>query len=124
MELLWLLVLPATAGLYLLTRWMQPMLFQCKFKALTGVPCATCGGTRAALAVVQEFNLPAAFLSNPLVFVGLSMVSLYLVYAAVVVIFRRPRLRVRVPTRLRIRAGVVFLVLLLVNWAYLIIDGR
>jgi hypothetical protein len=124
MELLWLIVLPLTAALYLLMQALRPAFFQCKFKALTGIPCATCGGTRTALAVVRDFDILAAFLNNPLVFVGLSLVSLYLVYAAVVVIFRRPRLRVRIPRRRRMQAGVVLLVLLLVNWAYLISDGR
>jgi hypothetical protein len=38
----------------------------CPFHWLTGFPCATCGGTRALLAL-GRFDLGAAFLWNPLV---------------------------------------------------------
>jgi hypothetical protein len=38
----------------------------CLFRAATGVPCPTCGGTRALLALVR-FDVAAALAWNPLV---------------------------------------------------------
>jgi hypothetical protein len=123
-ELLWLVVLPTTGGLYLLLKLFFPPMFQCKFKALTGIPCATCGGTRSVLAVLRDFDLAAAFWNNPLVFIGLGFLTIYLGYAATVLLLRRPRLRLHIPKRRRMQMGAVFLALLLINWAYLIWVGR
>ncbi len=43
--------------------WSLPL---CHFKTLTGIPCATCGGTRACLSLLRG-NFGAAFVWNPLV---------------------------------------------------------
>ena len=41
----------------------------CPFRSLTGLPCPTCGATRAALAL-SRFDLTVALVSNPLVTLG------------------------------------------------------
>jgi hypothetical protein len=42
----------------------------CLFKRMTGLPCVTCGGTRA-LARLVALDIPGAFAMNPLVTLGL-----------------------------------------------------
>lgn len=54
-----LLLLAPFGGLF--TRF----LFACPFKALTGLPCPTCGATRSALALAH-FDLAGALLHYPL----------------------------------------------------------
>ena len=41
----------------------------CPFRSLTGIPCPSCGATRAALAL-SRLDLVAAWISNPLVTIG------------------------------------------------------
>lgn len=92
---------------------------ECNFKRFTGLPCPTCGSTRAVRAL-HDADLLGAMQWNPLVTLGFAAVALYLVYAAVVLIFRLPRFRPPPPSarrKLAIRIGVI--TILLVNWAYL-----
>ena len=42
-----------------------PLLRRCTFRALTGIPCPTCGTTRTALALL-DLDLASAFVVNPL----------------------------------------------------------
>ena len=71
-ERLWLSV--ALAGAALVVLWVAagheelPRLI-CPFRHLTGIPCFTCGGTRALLALTRG-DVQAAFLWNPLVAVS------------------------------------------------------
>ncbi|WP_375426409.1 DUF2752 domain-containing protein [uncultured Friedmanniella sp.] len=46
----------------------------CPFRALTGWQCPLCGGTRLGRALL-EGNVGAAFADNPVVFVGLAVLS-------------------------------------------------
>ncbi len=68
-ERLWLSV--ALAGAALVVLWVAagheelPHVI-CPFRHLTGIPCVTCGGTRAVLALTRG-EVQAAFLWNPLV---------------------------------------------------------
>ena len=92
---------------------------ECNFKHFTGLPCPTCGSTRAVRAL-RDADLLSAMQWNPLVTVGFALTALYLVYAAVVILFRLPRFRPRSTSargKLAIRISLIALVL--VNWAYL-----
>ncbi len=92
----------------------------CTFRSLTGFPCPTCGGTRAALAFAR-LDVPAAFHANPLVTLALFL----LVGGGAVAGARALAGRgVREPARFPVwvRAGLV--VLLAANWFFLIVDGR
>jgi hypothetical protein len=93
---------------------------RCTFLAVTGWPCFTCGATRAAVAFLHG-DFGAAWLFNPLVFVGLCGLVAYDVYALVVLLARAPRLRVAL-TRPRAGRAVALAAVMvaLVNWAYLL----
>ncbi len=92
----------------------------CWFHALTGVPCLTCGGTRCLRSLIDGRVLAAAGW-NPLIFVGALAAAGFAAYAAMVTIFRLPRVRVAARSRRQmngLRAGAAFL--LAANWIYLV----
>lgn len=92
----------------------------CPAKALTNVPCPACGSGRATLALAR-FDLPAAFVANPLfsaaavVFLAGGLVAIGLALAGRGV--PEPR---TLPWMLRV--GLV--VAVVGNWAWLFLDGR
>lgn len=92
----------------------------CPLKALSGVPCPSCGSGRATLALAN-LDLAAAFLSNPLftaavlAFGAGGLLALGLALAGRGV--PEPR---TLPAA--VRAGLVLAVA--ANWAWLLLDGR
>ena len=119
-ELIWLLVSVTAAGFAVL--WLRLGLPwpQCTFLAVTGLPCFTCGATRASLAFLQT-DFALAWRLNPLVFAGLCTLVLFNLYAAAVLITRAPRLRISSTYRRAARmvaaaAGVTAGA----NWLYLL----
>lgn len=119
-ELLWGSVLGAAA--LIAAGWLRsgiptPL---CPLHAITGIPCPTCGATRAASSMLHG-NLPAALLLNPLMTITLCGAALYLLYAAVVVIGRLPRIRIESLSSTEARAiRVLAIILIAANWIYLI----
>ncbi len=96
---------------------------RCTFHALTGIPCVTCGATRAALSLFHA-DPAAAWRFNPLATIAICGVGVFDVYAAAVLAMRARRLRVRLSSAAsrRVVAGAVVAVALL-NWAYLLAVG-
>jgi hypothetical protein len=93
---------------------------KCLFHAFTGLPCLTCGGTRCVKNLVAG-HVGAALEWNPLVFLGLVAVAVFLLYAAAALVFRLPRVRVvfesaREANFARLGAAIA----LAANWIYLI----
>lgn len=85
---------------------------------LLNFSCAFCGGTRS-LKFLFSGDLASAFAMNPLVAAGTLLVMAWCAYAAVVLLFSLPRLRLALQSLLELRlltAGV--LLLLLANWFY------
>lgn len=92
----------------------------CFFRAITGLPCLTCGGTRCARYLLAG-HPSVALAWNPLVFLGIVLATVFLAYAAVVVAFRLPRLRIRFATpREADIARIAVAVVAVVNWIYLL----
>lgn len=119
-ELVWLLA--SLGAIAALTVWFAARLPtpQCAFHALTGLPCLTCGATRAAYQFLQG-HFAASFSFNPLAFVTYCAILAFDLYAVLVLLTCAPRVRVTnfSPTEKRfIRVGV--LVLLAGNWLYLL----
>ena len=93
----------------------------CPFLRITGVPCLTCGMTRCFLAM-SRLDVVTAWQFSPLGTVLYVAVVCYVIYAAVVLIGRLPRIRIRFRSIWELRAIVAVLaVLAIANWIYLIL---
>lgn len=94
----------------------------CWVHVLLGVPCPTCGVTRAAVALAHG-DVRAAFVVQPLVTVLMVLGAIYVPWAIGVVAFGWPPLRVE----LRGRSGRpwrwALVAIVLANWGYLIHTG-
>ena len=118
LALLWLAA--AISAIVLRPLWLAaaPHLRACVFRSLTGIPCPSCGTTRAAIAFLQG-DLMTAFINNPLAaLAGL----LFVVGAPIAVIWTTARWSVPSlsnPLPLWVRIGAVFLIA--ANWLYLIV---
>ena len=123
-EALWLLVGAASIcllGVALATPGIE--LPRCVFKAVTGLPCPSCGVTRAIIALSRGQFARALFM-NPLAALACGAALVYFVYAAAVLAFRLPRLRpILSPGGVRV-LRVVTVAAIAVNWAWLIATGR
>jgi hypothetical protein len=96
---------------------------RCAFHALTGRPCLSCGGTRAARALAR-LDLGAALRANPLVAAALILSGPLALWGLAAWAFRLRRPRLETQSRgekWALRLGLV--ALLAANWAYLIIAG-
>jgi len=91
----------------------------CPFHWLTGFPCASCGGTRALLAL-GRFEFGAAFSWNPLVAVA-GILFFAGGVAALVATLAGGEVTVPRPTPL-LRAALVAAIA--ANWAFLVAAGR
>jgi len=119
-ELIWLAVSAASivggaAWLALGLPWPR-----CPFLTVTGLPCVTCGATRSAIAFLHGDFL-SALRWNPLAFVAFFTLVAFDLYAAVVLLGQRTRLRI-VDWTLSEKnvARIAVLSLLALNWIYLL----
>jgi hypothetical protein len=98
----------------------HPFPFHCPFRMLTGLPCPACGGTRA-LAALALGNLRQSLAFNPLV----SLAALGIVAAATSSLARRiagrPAFRLLLSPRDHRFLRILCLLVLGVNWAYLLL---
>lgn len=122
-ELIWgsILLLAAVVA----TAWLSSGIStpRCLLHATSGIPCPTCGMTRATWHLLQG-EMGAAFLLNPLMTAALLGAALYVGYAAVVVIGRLPRFRLEALTKTEARlVRFTTIGLLAANWIYLIGRG-
>ena len=117
-------LLAAAALLFLpLDAW-APLAGSCRFHDWTGIPCLTCGTTRAVLALAHGRLLTALRL-NALVAAGLLFALVYAPAAAAMWLLRLPRPRLALDRgRARWCAAAVFALILALQWAFLIWDGR
>ena len=92
-------------------------------RVLWDFPCALCGGTRS-LKLMLSGDWPGALSMNPLVTVATSLLLVWLLYAAVVLLRRWPRVRLVEWTTLSVRwASGLVLLLVLANWGYVWVMG-
>lgn len=94
----------------------------CLFHRLTGVPCMTCGATRATAMLLQGDVLGAVRL-QPLATLGGVIVGLaFAVYSAVLIVGRRV-VRVRLEPHEGRVLWMTLLMLAVLNWIYLVRSG-
>jgi uncharacterized protein DUF2752 len=92
----------------------------CTFRALTGLPCVTCGATRAAIQFLHGHFI-AAWIFNPLISAGLCAIALFDFYAVFVLVTGAPRLRIAHLTQNeKIVTRVLVIGFLASNWIYLL----
>jgi hypothetical protein len=91
----------------------------CRFRALTGLPCPTCGGTRGTAALLRG-DVAGSFAANPLLMSVLAVTALVLVVRAATGL--TPALRTRPGEGRYVLAAALTLVVL--DWAYLVAVGR
>lgn len=118
--LLWGAVAAALAALSPLAPRLAAGLPDCLFKQLTGLPCPTCGATRAALALAR-FDFAAAFAVSPLAAAGWSLLVAGGLAAGLAALarFELPEPPNDLPRPVRWALLAAFLA----NWAYLIRTG-
>ncbi len=96
------------------------VLLTCPVKALTSIPCPACGSGRAIFALAR-FDIPAAFVSNPLfslaalAFLGGGLAALGLALSG---------RGVPEPRTLPVALRVSLVLALALNWSWLLLDGR
>jgi hypothetical protein len=94
----------------------------CVFKAVTGLPCMTCGTTRA-LARLAHLDLTGALAMNPLAALG-ALASLPWAAADLALLPRGRTLSLELsPAAARV-ARIAAVTAVLANWAWLVAAGR
>ncbi len=89
----------------------------CMFKELTGIPCPTCGGTRLYYSLLN-LNIIKALYYNPLIFFSLIFLFFYSIHDILVILNLISPISIN-----RVIFRYLILVLILLNWIYLIIMG-
>src|SRR3984893_19074729 len=123
-ELVWLSVSIASLGAAAAWFALRLLWPQCLFHALPGLPCATCGSTRSAIAFFHG-QFFSAWKWNPLAFGFLCALSSFNIYAFIVLTTRAPRLRIANFSRAE-KTVVRFLTIALfaLYWIYLLPHSR
>lgn len=95
----------------------------CVLKRLAGLPCPACGARRAVRALADG-AFADAWRLQPLLVAALALLPCATLYAAVTALFRLPRLHLLPTSRERRRIGLALCALTLLNWCWLLLDGR
>jgi len=111
----------AAAAVWLLHLDRLPLTL-CLFKGFTGLPCPTCGSTRA-LGRLFGLDLAGALRMNPFTTLVALVVAGWAA-ADLALLPRRQALAVEVSPRLAFALRVTALALFLANWLYLVAAGR
>lgn len=94
----------------------------CPFKKITGIPCPTCGTTRA-LIHFAHLNPAESLNMNPLIFISFILGSILFLYSISAFFLKPLRVSVKVgqKEKMVLRFGVIGVIAL--NWIYLMIRG-
>ena len=94
----------------------------CSLKAIFGLPCPTCGSTRAVQQLLQG-NISGAFMMQPLVVTSAALACLFSIYSFGVIVLKWPRLFILRHLQLSNRIYFWAAVVIAFNWIYLIMSG-
>ena len=95
------------------------LLAHCPLRDLTGLPCPTCGGTHAAVALAHG-RLAGAFTSSPLVTGGLLLFTFWLMAGLATTLVPAWRRELVLGAREKRTARVLAVLLVLLGWAWVI----
>jgi len=107
-----------TTNIPLLQQPISLNIFTCTFKKITGIPCATCGGTRSTF-YLSHLQFKQSLLMNPMVFLGFIGLLLWGIISLISIVFYKSKaMTLALP-------GKRFMIILIIggiimNWAYLI----
>ena len=118
-QLAWLWGVVAVCSVLLRPFWLElaPLAPPCPFRAITGIPCPTCGTTHAAVALLNG-RLAAALAANPLSTAAAVAFLLGGVFAPVWATLKLPVPEVPAPLPSWMRLAIA--AVLFAGWAYLI----
>jgi len=111
-----------TAKLPLLQQPISLNMFTCTFKKITGLPCATCGGTRSTF-YLSHLQLKQSLLMNPMVFLGFIGLLMWGIISLIDIAFYKSKTITLALPRKRLLI-VIVIGGILINWAYLIFISR
>ena len=95
------------------------LLAHCPLRNLTHIPCPTCGGTHAAVALAHG-RLAAAFTSSPLVAAGLILFSVWMMVGSVTTLVPAWRRELVLSAGEKRTARVLAVLMILGGWAWVI----
>ena len=121
-QLAWLWGAVAASSLLLRPFWLAlaPFVPACPFRAITGIPCPTCGTTHAALALLHG-HIGAALAANPLMTVaGVGFIA----GGILAPVWATLRLPVpEVPAPLPVWARLAIIAAVLASWGWVIVKS-
>ena len=92
---------------------------ECVFKGLTGFPCLTCGSSHS-IVYLAHGDILSSFAMNPLVAISFLFAVLFFLYSVITLMFDIPRISIQLTEREKDIARVLAVLLLVVNWIYLL----
>ncbi len=94
----------------------------CLFKGLSGIPCPTCGATRSIVRLSYG-DLRGSLSANPAVSLLFLLALLFFIYRLIALILDLPRVEFFLTDRGKSRIRAAAIMLVLVNWIYLVVAG-
>ena len=119
-----LLVIPIATIFYMAISYLPAAFIPiCRFHATTGLPCPTCGATRA-MHLLSTGKIIQAWIMQPLLVTIAIFAAIYSLYSFVVVLGKLPRIRlVNITTKNRNYILITSTVIIILNWIYLALAG-
>ena len=116
-HIVWMLLIIAALAVY---RFMPPTV--CMFHSVTGVPCLSCGASRAVEAFFGG-DFIGMFYYNPLIVLFCGALFFFSLFKLVEYIFKF-ELKIRVSEKYSLIARTLVITLIAANWLFLIVTGR
>lgn len=91
----------------------------CAFRTICGIPCPTCGVTRSLIELARG-NICASLSMNPLAAVIFSAATVYCLYSVLSFLICTRRIRCFLSDREKVGVRFAAILIVLVNWCYLI----